>query len=112
MSHNGISTLPSVIERMGDIHLAGDVSGRALQQVNASQQIRSGAGNATVHFALTPKQDFMGEIETTGLDLRQLLNDEQFGMLVTNIKLHGISSFTVLLPRIRRKCMPTELSVS
>ena len=81
--------VPSVIERMGDIHLAGDVSGRALQQVNASQQIRSGAGNATVHFALTPKQDFMGEIETTGLDLRQLLNDEQFGMLVTNIKLHG-----------------------
>ncbi len=81
--------VPAVIERMGDIHLTGDVSGTALQQVNVSQQIRSGAGNATVQFALNSQQDFMGEIETTGINLRQLLNDERFGSLVTNIHLNG-----------------------
>ncbi len=81
--------VPAVIERMGDIHLTGDVSGTALQQVNISQQIRSGAGNATVQFALNPQQDFMSEIETTGINLRQLLNDERFGSLATNIRLNG-----------------------
>ena len=81
--------VPAVLERMGDIHLAGDISGTALEQINVSQQIRSGAGNATVQFALNPQQDFIGEIETTGINLRQLLNDERFGSVVTNIRLNG-----------------------
>ena len=81
--------VPAVIERMGDIHLSGDISGRALEQVNASQLIRSGAGNATIHFALNPQQEFISDVETTGINLRQLLNDERFGMLATNIQLQG-----------------------
>ncbi|MBQ7419124.1 MAG: translocation/assembly module TamB domain-containing protein [Prevotella sp.] len=81
--------VPDVIDRMGDIHLSGDLSGRALEQVNISQQIRSGAGNATVHFALDPQQQFTGDVETTGINLRQLLDDEHFGTLATNIQLSG-----------------------
>ncbi|MBQ8153294.1 MAG: translocation/assembly module TamB [Prevotella sp.] len=81
--------VPAVIDRMGDIHLSGDVSGKALEQILVNQQIRSGAGNATVHFALNPQRDFIGNVQTTGINLRQLLNDERFGMLSTDIKVNG-----------------------
>ena len=81
--------VPAVIDRMGDIHLSGDVSGKALEQILVNQQIRSGAGNATVHFALDPRRDFIGNVQTTGINLRQLLNDERFGMLATDIKVSG-----------------------
>lgn len=81
--------VPAVIDRMGDIHLSGDVSGKALDQILVNQQIRSGAGNATVHFALDPRRDFIGNVQTTGINLRQLLNDERFGMLATDIKVSG-----------------------
>ena len=81
--------VPEVINRIGDIHLTGDVSGQGIEQVNANQQIRSGAGNATVHFALDPRQEFTGDITTQGINLHQLLNDEHFGMLATDIKLRG-----------------------
>ena len=81
--------VPAVIDRMGDIHLSGDDSGKALEQILVNQQIRSGAGNATVHFALDPRRDFIGNVQTTGINLRQLLNDERFGMLATDIKVSG-----------------------
>ena len=81
--------VPAVIGRMGDIHLSGDISGRALEEVLVNQQIRSGAGNATVHFAMNPQQEFTGNVQTPGVNLRQLLNDERFGVLATDIKVHG-----------------------
>ena len=81
--------VPAVIDRMGDIHLSGDISGSALEQILANQQIRSGAGNATLHFALNPQQDFTGNVQTDGINLRQLLDDEHFGILATDIQLAG-----------------------
>ena len=81
--------VPEIINRMGDIHLTGVVNGQALEQVYINQQIRSGTGNAIVHFTLNPTQDFTGDIETSGINLQQLLNDSRFGMLATNIKVNG-----------------------
>ena len=81
--------VPAVLVRMGDIHLTGDISGKAMNQILVNQQIHSGAGNAMIHFAINPQQDFTGDIQTTGINLRQLLNDEHFGMLVTDIKIDG-----------------------
>ncbi len=81
--------VPEIITRMGDIHLSGVLSGRALEEMTVNQMIRSGAGNASVRFALNPQQAFTGEFSTKEINLRQLLNDERFGMLSTNIRLKG-----------------------
>ncbi len=81
--------VPDVIERMGDIHLTGNANGIALERIQVSQQLHSGAGDATVHFAMDPQQEFIGDLQTTGINLRQILNDERFGTLATNINLKG-----------------------
>jgi len=81
--------VPAVIDRMGDIHLSGDVSGKALDQILVHQQIRSGAGNATIHFSLNPQKAFTGDMQASDVNLRKLLNDEHFGILDTNFKLSG-----------------------
>ena len=81
--------VPAVIDRMGDIHLSGDVSGKALDQILVHQQIRSGAGNATIHLSLNPQKAFTGDMQASDVNLRQLLNDEHFGILATDIKVSG-----------------------
>ncbi len=81
--------VPEVINRMGDIHLAGVVDGQALDKVNISQQLRSSAGNANIRFALNDRKEFTGSVETPSINLQQLLNDERFGRLATNIELKG-----------------------
>ena len=81
--------VPDVIERMGDIHLTGDANGVAFERIQVNQQLHSGAGDATIHFILNPQQEFIGDLQTTGINLRQILNDECFGTLATNINLKG-----------------------
>lgn len=81
--------VPAVIDRMGDIHLSGDVSGKALEQIRVYQQLRSGAGNATIHFSLNPQKAFTGDMQASDVNLRKLLNNEHFGILDTNFKLSG-----------------------
>ena len=81
--------VPEVVNRLGDIHLNGVVNGLSLEKVHAIQQIRSDAGNASVHFDMNPDQEFSGSIETSDINLHQLLDNDRFGMLATNIRLKG-----------------------
>ena len=81
--------VPPIIARMGDIHLKGNAIGDGGEQINAQQHIRSGIGNAVLLFSMNSRQEFTGELQTEGINLRQLLNDEQFGTLATNLNLTG-----------------------
>lgn len=81
--------VPPVIVRMGDIHLTGSADGQGTEQVDIHQQLHSSIGAATVHFAMNGQQEFMGSLQTDGINLRQLLDDEKFGTLATTIDLNG-----------------------
>ncbi len=79
--------LPEMVGRMGYISYSGHADGYG---INASTRglLQSGIGNATVNLAMRD-QTFAGQVQTAGFNLRQLLADEKFGMLATDINLSG-----------------------
>ena len=93
-----ISGIPDMIRRLGNLHLSGTFDGDANGTIVAQNNIGSGIGDVKLDLTLHPGRQFSGDIETEGLDLRQLLDNEQVGTLATNIQIEGqIPSFQQLM---------------
>ncbi len=84
-----ISGIPVIIRRAGNLHLKGQFKGDANGTIATQSTINSGAGDVRLDFKLLSGNQFQGAIETEGLNLRQLLDNDLLGLLATNIQVEG-----------------------
>ncbi|MBR1469027.1 MAG: translocation/assembly module TamB [Prevotella sp.] len=79
--------LPENITLPGDISVTGKADGTA-QNLLASGHLKTDMGEANLSFAKNGK-NFSGRIETDGLNLQRILNNDDFGQIATKIHVDG-----------------------
>ena len=80
--------LPAFVTRLGAIHYVGNLGGYG-RDFATKGIIHTGVGSANLALGIKGN-NFTGRIETGGLNLRQLLNDNRFGLLATRINIDGM----------------------
>ena len=80
-------SIPEEVTRLGDIYFSGNLGGSG-DDLLAKGILKTGAGNANI---LLEKygQGFNGKVETPGINLREILNDNKFGEIATQIHIDG-----------------------
>ena len=81
--------VPPIITRLGNIHMKGFIKGTGISAITTNSQLATSAGNIALDLMLDKQREFSGSINTNGINLRQLLDDEKFGMLATKINVKG-----------------------
>ena len=81
--------VPQELVRMGNIHLRGQAKGRGASTIETSNRLQTDAGSVNMSMAMDEKRHFNGHIDTKDFDLKKVLNDEQFGILSTDIDISG-----------------------
>ena len=84
-----IEGTPTLIRRLGSIGLKGTFARRNDGQHNVLCSAITGIGSLTLNGNIDAMKQFNGQIETEGLDLGQLLDDDKLGTLATTITLDG-----------------------
>lgn len=79
--------IPAVVTRLGNVHFVGTLGGH-FDNIYSTGQLKTGAGDATLSVE-KDGQHFTGHIETEGINLRQLLDDDKFGQVATHIAIDG-----------------------
>ena len=79
--------LPDVVSRFGDIAFTGTMGGVA-DDMSAKGILTSDAGQAKLALGKNGSL-FTGHLSTDGLNLKQLLDNDQFGLLATDIDIDG-----------------------
>jgi hypothetical protein len=81
--------VPAIVQRLGNIHMKGNVRGTGLQELATVSTFRTDAGNIAINVATDKQHAFKGRIQTEGINLGQITADEHFGMVATDIGLEG-----------------------
>ena len=81
--------VPPVLTRLGSIHLKGLLSGVGISDITLNNTLNSDAGHVAINGSIIGMQRFSGNIDTEGIDLKRLLNDDRFGTIDTKITLNG-----------------------
>ena len=84
-----VPSIPAMVRRVGSLSLSGQFSGDANGTLAARSTVGSGIGDVRLDFLLHSDRQMQCALETAGLNLRQLLDDERLGLLTTNIRLEG-----------------------
>ena len=84
-----IPQLPKELTRLGSLQMSG-LCERTPQGAGALKTaIHSGAGDIDVQIDMNANQMFSGQVVTEGINLRQLLDDNRFGEIVTTMAVSG-----------------------
>jgi len=81
--------IPAILGRLGHLNLIGIAKGEGIAKFDINSNIKAGIGNVKLNFEKNKQQAFKGFIDTQGLDLSRLLNDQLFGQFATNIHVEG-----------------------
>ena len=81
--------VPQELVRMGNIHLRGHAQGKGTSSLETHNQLQTDAGSVNMTMAIDNKRHFNGHIDTKDFNLKTILDDEQFGILSTDIDLSG-----------------------
>jgi len=81
--------VPAIINRMGNIHLRGTTSGVGLQSITTQNLLSTEAGQVTLNMRMDEQRQFVGDINTSGMDLKRLFDDPKFGNIKLAIALNG-----------------------
>ena len=84
-----IPDIPREILNIGNLRLRGNLNGESDGGLSAQTLIQTGIGNIDLDFIMSGTKQFNGTIDTEGIDLKQLLDDEQLGLLAASLKLDG-----------------------
>ena len=84
-----IPDIPREILNIGNLRLRGNLNGESDGGLSAQTQIQTGIGNIDLDLLMSGTKQFNGSIDTEGIDLKQLLDDEQLGLLAASLKLDG-----------------------
>ena len=81
--------IPQEVKQIGTLQLNGNFSGEADGGLNGQGKIQTGIGNVALNFQIDGNKIFKGNIDTQGIDLKQLLNDNRLGLFAANLNLDG-----------------------
>ena len=81
--------IPDELERLGNVHLRGTVSGVGISTLRANNQLETDAGNVAFSMSLDSLRRFQGHVDTQDFNLKRVLDNEHFGTLSTTIDLKG-----------------------
>ena len=81
--------VPDELVRLGDIHMNGIVSGTGFKDIRTRNLLNTTAGDATISFSLDEQRRFSGNLSTTNLDLKRLLDNDQFGSFAADMEVNG-----------------------
>ena len=79
--------VPEEITRLGNINYQGRVDG-SVEDISANGTLKTDAGNMTLAFS-KHQQQFNGNVNTSHLNLGQILANNDFGTLATSINVNG-----------------------
>ena len=86
---NAIPQLPQELKRLGDISVNGTLDRNMQGTLSMTGNIQAGGGSTDLQFSMDHQQQFSGHIEANELNLRQLLDNEQFGSMTASLSLNG-----------------------
>ena len=81
--------VPQELVRMGNIHMKGHANGKGTNTIDTHNQLQTDAGSVNMTLAIDEKRHFNGHIDTKDFNLKKVLDDDQFGILSTDIDLSG-----------------------
>ena len=81
--------VPPALVRMGNIHLRGHANGRGASSIETRNLLQTDAGSVNMSMAMDDKRHFSGHIDTKDFNLQKVLDDNDFGILSTDIELSG-----------------------
>lgn len=81
--------VPQELVRMGSIHMKGHAQGRGASSIETRNQLQTDAGSVNMQMAIDEKRNFNAHIDTKDFNLKQVLDDSQFGIFSTDIDLSG-----------------------
>ena len=84
-----IPQIPEQLRQIGSLQLSGNLSAESDRSLAADAQIQTGIGNLLLDFMMSGDKTFRGNVNTEGINLSRLLDDEKFGILATDIALDG-----------------------
>jgi len=86
--------IPDEVRRLGSVYFKGDISGQAsqgdfLSEAKVNGILDTDIGDADLTVEKRPAGTIAGHIDTEGLDLGKLLDNEKFGKLAASIDIDG-----------------------
>ena len=84
-----IPQLPKELTRIGSLQMSGICDRSPQGSGTLKTSIRSGIGNVDIQLDMNDSQAFSGQVETEGINLRQLLDNSKFGNLATKLTVSG-----------------------
>ena len=84
-----IPQLPVQIRNIGNLQFVGNIGGDAAGALSAQATIKSGIGRIALTFLMASDRSFHGQLKTDDTNLRQLLDDQRFGVLATDVHVKG-----------------------
>ena len=93
--------LPDELKRIGNLQLTGLFDHNRLGETSLKSHVQSGIGDLDVQFGMNKSQRFQGDIVTENFNLGQVLNNQQLGMLSTQLKTEGLWRQSPQKPEIK-----------
>ena len=93
--------LPDELKRIGNLQLTGLFDHNRLGETSLKSHVQSGIGDLDVQFGMNKSQRFQGDIVTENFNLGQVLNNQQLGMLSTQLKAEGLWRQSPQKPEIK-----------
>ena len=81
--------MPAPLQRLTHIELTGSAHGRPDGELTADSHVSTSAGDLMAQVVMADANSFTANISTDSLDLSQLTDNDQLGMLATRIALTG-----------------------
>ena len=81
--------VPQELVRLGSIHMKGQANGKGASTIETRNLLQTDAGSVNMSMAIDEKRHFSGHIDTKDFNLKKVLDDDQFGILSTDIELSG-----------------------
>ena len=84
-----IPQFPKELTRIGSLQVSGLCDRSPQGSGTLKTAIQSGIGNVDIQLDMNASQTFSGQVETEGINLRQLLDNSKFGNLATKLAVSG-----------------------
>lgn len=81
--------VPEMLARIGNVHLKGSGNGQEFNELQATSQLHTDAGNVNIEMAMDRQRQFHSNLEFGNIDLNILTGNNKFGHMEAVIDIEG-----------------------
>ncbi|MBP5776973.1 MAG: translocation/assembly module TamB [Prevotella sp.] len=81
--------LPKELTRVGLLQMTGTFDGNRQGEVTLNSQIHTGVGDVDIQMTQNSNHAFKGTVNTQGINLKQILDNEKLGQVVAQLNMEG-----------------------